>query len=88
MTRSFYVKFVAVIAALTAMPAFAAFFDSFEGASLNPFWTVSDNRLSTGTLSTTQAHTGTQSFKMQSLPGGQRFFVIDHNFGIKQKGVV
>ena len=50
MTRSFYVKFVAVIAALTAMPAFVAFFDSFEDASLNPFWTVSDNRLSTGTL--------------------------------------
>jgi len=63
--------------------------DNFEGSSINPFWTVSQQQLGTVGLSTNQNHTpaGSQSleFDPSSTPGQHDMQVI-HNFSSQTQG--
>jgi len=70
-----------------ANAATLSFSDSFEGPSINPFWTT---ELTFGTinLSTDHAVLGNQSVKISSSPGGQRFVNLAHDFGQEMRGAV
>ncbi len=59
--------------------------DGFEGSSFNPFWTVGQV---TGTvsLSTNQAHSGTQSAEFASGDGAGRFLTLTHTFSSAMTG--
>jgi hypothetical protein len=56
-----------------------AFSDGFEGPSIDPFWTVVQ-QFGTVSLTTAQAHTGTQSVAFSSASGGQRELHLEHTF--------
>lgn len=75
-------------AAATAMPgAVVSFTDGFEGASIDPFWQVTQDY---GTVSTSAdlAFSGTQSAKFASISGGQRGMRLTHDFGEAMYGIV
>jgi hypothetical protein len=59
--------------------------DGFEGSSFNPFWTVGQV---TGTvsLSTNEAHSGTQSAEFASGDGADRFLTLTHSFASPMTG--
>ncbi len=64
-------------------PSAQTFTDGFEGASLDPFWTPAWQGYSGGwTLSSEQAHSGSQSLKITS----QQF--LSHDFGSPQTGSI
>jgi len=64
-----------------------SFSDSFEGTTIDPFWTVTQ-QYGTVTLSSDQAHSGSQSVKMSSIGGGQREMHLSHTFPAVGKGIV
>jgi len=59
--------------------------DGFEGSSFNPFWTVGQ-MTGTVSLSTNEAHSGTQSAEFASAPGAQRFLTLSHTFSSPMTG--
>jgi hypothetical protein len=66
----------------TGAPAYS---DSFEGPTINAFWTRTEN-VGTVSLSTAQLHTGTQSVRFASTQGGQREMRLVHRFATAVKG--
>ena len=64
----------------------AGFSDSFEGATFNPYWTLSQNG-GTISLSTEQAHSGTQSAKFSyvNYPGNAW---LTHAYSELSKGAI
>jgi hypothetical protein len=79
--------FLLIVTSLTPVSAQAqTFFDSFDGSSFDPFWTVTQQFGATS-LTTEQAHSGMQSAKFASSFGGQREIHLTHNFSSAQKGV-
>jgi hypothetical protein len=62
--------------------------DGFEGSSLNPFWTVEQLAYGQFSLSSDQAYSGSQSLKLNSLDGGQRYVYLAHDFGQAMQGTV
>lgn len=65
------------------------FTDSFEGTTLNPFWSV-ESPLSNAeySLSSTQAKDGAQSLKLNSIGSGQRWIILGHQFDQIMHGTV
>lgn len=59
--------------------------DSFEGSAPDPFWTLSQ---SYGSVSVTSehAHSGAQSLRFASVPGGQRDMRATHRFAAPVRG--
>jgi hypothetical protein len=63
------------------------FNDDFEAPALDAYWNhFYSTPYATGALSTEQARSGVQSFKMDALDGGQRFFLIGRDFVGPTKG--
>ena len=59
-----------------------SFTDGFEGATLNPFWTVSTSNGSITFPSTTQVHSGSQSVRFNTTGVGQdKSATLSHSFG-------
>jgi len=56
------------------------FSDDFEAQSFDPFWADIYQDYGTVTLSSDQAHSGTQSAKFSSTSGGQRWVWLSHKF--------
>lgn len=64
-----------------------SFSDGFEGASLDPFWSLHPfQQYGTINVSTEQPHTGLQSLKFASQSGGNRVMHIQHQFASPSKG--
>lgn len=61
------------------------FVDGFEGAALDPFWTVTENFGTIG-VSSGNSHTGSQSAAFVSQSGGQRDVFLTHTFDGPMKG--
>jgi hypothetical protein len=75
------------IACLLARPLAAdTFTDGFEGASINPFWTASGP--GTASLTTSAAHSGSQSLQLATSPTWPWYADLSHDFGIEQMGSV
>jgi hypothetical protein len=66
-------------------PALSSYSDSFEGPTLNPFWTALQQNGSIVT-STEQVHSGSRAAKFASSPGGQRYLQLTHRFDAPVKG--
>lgn len=64
------------------------FTDSFEGTTLNPFWTVEHEQYGQFSLSSEQQKVGDQSLKLSSLSGGQRYVTLGHQFDQVMLGTV
>jgi hypothetical protein len=77
-----YSTFQQANAQSTGAPSYT---DSFEGPTINSFWSVvQENGLVA--LTTEQAHSGKQSAKFVSKPGGQRYIQLTHRFDSPVKG--
>jgi hypothetical protein len=62
------------------------FSDSFEGASINPFWSIL-NRSGSVSLSSNKAHTGSQSVRLDTTSTSQNKLVeLFHQFDAKSYG--
>lgn len=61
--------------------------DSFEGKTLNPFWTVRQEYGSV-MLTSEQSHLGSQSIKLDAKRGGLREIWMSHRFADITKGTV
>lgn len=76
-----------LLTATYALAAPTSYYDNFESATLNPFWTTLQQY---GTVSLTNSanHTpgGNQSLALSSFSGGQRYIQLIHNFGEEVKG--
>lgn len=71
---------------LPALGGVAGFTDSFEGASLDPFWTPHTESGSIG-FSSSQAHSGSQSVQFNSSNTGiQKNIWLSHTFPSPQEG--
>ncbi len=70
--------------------AFAySFTDSFEGSTLNSFWTVeAEHSNAEYVLSTAQATEGAQSLMLYSTTSGQRYIILGHQFDQAMWGTV
>jgi len=75
-----------ILAPLVMAPETTLFSDNFEAATIDPFWTVTQD-YGTVTLSSDQAHSGFQSVKMSSIGGGQRGMTLSHTFQAVGKGI-
>lgn len=65
------------------------FTDSFEGSTLNEFWSVEPQHSNAEySLSSTFATEGTQSLKLYSTTGGQRYVMLGHQFDQAMWGTV
>ena len=74
---------------LAFIPDPIVFMDDFESPSLNPFWTLRQDRGSVVFPSTGQTHSGNQSVRLTSGPGpGQRNVELNHTFHAPQYGTV
>ena len=63
----------------------ASFSDSFEGPTINSFWTTVQQNGNV-VLAPEQAHSGRQSAKFVSTQGGQRYIQLTHAFASPVKG--
>lgn len=63
-----------------AMASSLSFSDGFEGSAIDPFWTVKYADYGSVSMSTDQAHSGSQSLMLSSTSGGQRYIGLTHNF--------
>src|SRR2546423_4798656 len=71
---------VALLGVAGAQTAAAqSYSDSFEAASINPFWTTRE-QFGSVVLSTDQSHSGAQSAKFSATSGGQRDIHLTHVF--------
>jgi hypothetical protein len=78
----------AILGLAVALPAWAgSFSDSFEGSSFNPYWTITQ-QYGTVTLSTAEAHSGSQSAAFSSTYGGQREMLLTHTYTSENQGDV
>lgn len=64
------------------------FIDSFEGTTLDPFWTVEQLQYGQFSLSSVKAQEGSQSLMLSSSSGGQRYVTLGHQFGQTMQGTV
>jgi hypothetical protein len=71
----------------TASGAASVYSDDFEAATIDPFWSVTE-QYGTVELSSDQAHSGSQSAKFSSTSGGQRQISLAHDFPDVTKGSV
>jgi Collagen triple helix repeat (20 copies) len=74
-----------LVIATRATAAPSGYTDSFEGASINSYWTRMQQNGSIA-LSATHAHSGTQSAMFASSSGGQRQIQLTHSLGTPEKG--
>ncbi len=74
-----------LISASTASAATITYSDNFEGSSINPFWTVSQ-QFGTVQLSSDVSHSATHSAKFVSSSGGQREVDLAHTFATPVTG--
>jgi Bacterial Ig-like domain (group 3) len=65
--------------------AFNLGLDGFEGPTIDPFWTVTQ-QFGSITTSTDVAHSGAQSAKFSSSSGGQRNIILSHTVASPTKG--
>ncbi len=63
------------------------FSDSFEGATIYPYWSISQE-FGLISLSKDQVYSGSQSVKVTSTSGGQRNILLSHQFSALTKGAV
>ena len=74
---------------LMMQPAVAqTFIDSFEGTTLNPFWSIEDQQNATYALSPDRNHSGSQSLKLIPLSGGNRHMWLTHHTPAPNTGTV
>lgn len=64
------------------------FSDDFEAQSIDPFWANISQQYGTVSLSSDQAHSGSQSAKFSSTSGGQRYIWLKHEFPNVMEGNV
>jgi hypothetical protein len=77
-----------LVSPAAASPIVFSYSDSFEGATFDPFWTVTQQN-GTVSPSAAQAHSGLQSAAFSSTSGGgQREIHLLHNFGMPLVGEV
>lgn len=65
-----------------------SFEDDFEAAIIDPFWDSISEEYGTVSLSADQAHSGTQSLRMQSESGGNRGMTVRHHLDEPSKGTI
>jgi len=65
----------------------SGFADSFEGASLDPFWNATKQDFGTIGFSPLYAHSGAQSLAFAATSGGQRAMRLHHDFSSPTKGL-
>jgi hypothetical protein len=73
---------------VTLVTASVPFTDGFEGASLNPFWTLEAGAPGNVTLTTETAHSGSQSLKLEAVSTYPWLAGVVHDYGSDQFGSV
>jgi hypothetical protein len=72
----------------TRVACAGVFLDGFEGATIDPFWTVRTNSGSITFPSTAQVHSGAQSVQFNSTnTGSQKYISLEHTFAAPVYGI-